>query len=398
VKTILLFVDRLQKSFGASVAVSELARRIHNRGIDVRVFATTCGPEYEWLEPQLIIPTVKALASAIEKFDNPLVVVHSSPFMELIAETGIPYIVWEHGNVDPAFVIGDCSERERQLAFKKEHVYPRARDVICVSEFSRYDIGLSSARVIVNGCDHVPNCKTKSLDEVGLTKRPLRVGTMARLGVGESAYKGFEEFCKLVEGARAAGVDLEASVFGAGTEKDASVFREANISVLLNQDDDAKWNWLRSLDVYVSCSLLESFNLPVVEAQASGVPALALDTGGHPETTPLIFGSLTDMLLFLRSLAVQREHVFELGRSAYHFVRGRFLWERTVDQFLELAGIRESGFEAARPRIPVKSPPSTAAVLFHKTVYSYKRYGLKVTAEKVSTFVRRRMNRLTEKR
>jgi len=36
-------------------------------------------------------------------------------------------------------------------------------------------------------------------------------------------------------------------------------------------------------DVYATCSLWESFNIPVIEAQACGKPVVAFDMGPHPE-------------------------------------------------------------------------------------------------------------------
>jgi 1,2-diacylglycerol 3-alpha-glucosyltransferase len=36
-------------------------------------------------------------------------------------------------------------------------------------------------------------------------------------------------------------------------------------------------------DVYATASLLEGFNIPLVEAQACGKPVVAFDTGPHPE-------------------------------------------------------------------------------------------------------------------
>lgn len=47
--------------------------------------------------------------------------------------------------------------------------------------------------------------------------------------------------------------------------------------------DDELPYYYAACDLYATCSLWETFNIPIAEAQASGKPVIAFDTGPHPE-------------------------------------------------------------------------------------------------------------------
>lgn len=47
--------------------------------------------------------------------------------------------------------------------------------------------------------------------------------------------------------------------------------------------DEELPNYYAACDVYATCSLVEGFNMPLVEAQACGKPVVAFDIGPHKE-------------------------------------------------------------------------------------------------------------------
>lgn len=168
----------------------------------------------------------------------------------------------------------------------------------------------------------MPDLGTKGLaDMPAESGRPLRVGTLMRFGKGEAFNKGGHLYLKLVDGLDAA---------GAGTAVDAGDLAQRGIATHLNLTDEEKATYLRSLNVFISFSLWEGFNLPMVEAQALGTVALAFDTGAHPEVTPFVCRDVNDLRQQLLAFVGYRAHLLRCSAMAYRFVRQRFNWAASV--------------------------------------------------------------------
>src|SRR5207249_176830 len=157
--------------------------------------------------------------------------------------------------------------------------------VAATSRFIVNDCGWTAAKIIYCGCNHVPDMgvKTPSIDDGNRRTFRLRIGTLMRLGAAEARYKGSQEFIGLASRLKAAGVNAEFHVMGRGTQSDAMPFELKGIQVHTNASDASKIRYLRSLDIFVSLSKWEGFNLPLAEAQALGTLGLALAVGAHPE-------------------------------------------------------------------------------------------------------------------
>ena len=241
-----------------------------------------------------------------------------------------PTVVFEHGDPSPAFFDADADERQRIRSNKIVNVYPHVSGVLASSHFLRHDIEWLSAGVVPLGCDHVPDLGPKDLT-LNAHRRalPLRVGTLMRLGEGESKYKGVELFADLVETSRSRG-GIEFAIMGRGTEDDRDRWEALGVEVHLNASDDERARYLRDLDVLVSPSMWEGFNLPLVEAQASGTVGMAFDVGAHPETTPYLMSNLDDAADLLGVWCDDREELARASRSAYRFARSKFTWDETA--------------------------------------------------------------------
>jgi hypothetical protein len=87
---------------------------------------------------------------------------------------------------------------------------------------------------------------------------------------------------------------------------------------------------LRDLDVLFSPSLWEGFNLPVVEAAASGTVGVAFDIGAHPETTPFLVKDLNDFKVLLETWMHDRLLLSQASRAAYSFARNKFRWSESA--------------------------------------------------------------------
>jgi alpha-1,6-mannosyltransferase len=105
-------------------------------------------------------------------------------------------------------------------------------------------------------------------------------------------------------------------------------------------DRDAYATALASADIYVTAGAHETFGLAVVEAQASGLPVVGVDSGALRERVPVGTGrlgpvgdanALADNIL---AVAAERSTMGAAGRQ--HVVNAGFGWERTFELMLRL--------------------------------------------------------------
>lgn len=331
--TLLYLTYRMQAGFGVDVVVANLAQQLLPLGTRVVVGCLEDDGSYPHIPTHTLKPTLEAVTALAEQVQPDAIVAHTTPFFELLPQLQRrwPCWAWEHGDPSPEFFDHDIAERQRIKEHKQQHVYPAITGVIAISHFIRADIGHPAAQVIYNGCDHAPAVPAKGQQDLSMSPRkPLKVGTLMRLGTGEARYKGNALFCDFAEQARAAGVNAEFCVMGRGTAQDAKAFRRAGMQVHLNASAEEKWRYLRELDVFISCSQWEGCNLPLVEAESQGTLGLALDTGAHPEVTPFVMSSLGDALSLVQRCAEDRALLLRHSRTAWHFVRQRFTWHQAA--------------------------------------------------------------------
>jgi hypothetical protein len=118
---------------------------------------------------------------------------------------------------------------------------------------------------------------------------------------------------------------------GRGTEADGDEWREVGVTPILNAPDDAKAEYLRTLDVFVSPSMWEGFNLPIVEAQALGTVGIGFDVGAHPETALHLASSISDAISMIEHWNSDRKHLALACERAYQYVRTQFDWDLTAE-------------------------------------------------------------------
>jgi glycosyltransferase involved in cell wall biosynthesis len=329
------------RGFGVPVVVSEIGRRLANVGLPVLVGAMETGEDTPGLHVEQVPAEARAVAALAHREGCDTIVAHTSPFFELLPELAGDFKcwAWEHGDPTPAFFETDRHARQQVIEDKRRRVYPAVQGLLAVSDFLRSELQWGPCRVIHNGVDHVPDLGPKSLSTwLCRDTRRLRVGTLMRLGPGEARYKGNAIFMRIKTISERARLSCDFAVMGRGTQSDAEPFREQGIEVRLNADEHEKWEYLRGLDVFLSCSLWEGFNLPLAEAQALGTVGLAFDIGAHPEVTPLLMGGVPDVVRQLRAYARDSALLRAHSSRAYSFVRGRFSWRQAAHEFLGAIG------------------------------------------------------------
>ena len=244
------------------------------------------------------------------------------------------------GDPSPELFDRDRAARHAERQRKQTQCYPAADAIVAISRFVRHDIGYEVGRqpevLIYNGCDHAPDLGPKTATEITPAGRPLRVGTLARLGSGEAHYKGTAEFIGMIGALRDRGIGVTPCFLGRGTMDEAARFTREGFEVHLNASDGQKWEYLRSLDVFVSCSRWEGFNLPLVEAQALGTVSLALNVAAHPEVTDKTFVDISALIRHVVCYHADRELLHRDSMHAYQVTRAKFRWEEAADHLEDL--------------------------------------------------------------
>jgi len=334
---IVFLTQKMSPGFGVAVVVEQVSRRLAAMGHAVTVGCLEREGVFPDLDIQVVDPHPGRFLEWISGFNCRAVAAHASPFFELLPSIAsrFPCYAWEHGDPTPDFFQEDREIRQAMMDHKRKAVYPRTSGVFAISEFVRHEIQYPLARVLYNGCDHVPDMGPKGrFSSRGVRGRPLTVGTLTRLGAGEAHYKGIAHFRLLKDACDRQGLPVRFEVMGRGSEADAVPLREQGIEVRINADESEKAAYLRRLDLFVSCSQWEGFNLPLVEAQAMGTAAMAFEVGAHPEVTPLLMGNFQDAVALIEAYVRRPELLAEHAAACYRFVRRRFRWNDTVVRFL----------------------------------------------------------------
>lgn len=328
---VLLLCYRVARGYGVDAVVLEHARGLRELGHEVHIVCVEKAASQTDKFVQTIIPASKVFQEFLKTFRPTHVIAHTEPWMSLLAEVrerNFAAYVWEHGDPTPELIPSQTTQRQAEKDHKLMNVYPRVDQVFAISEFVRSDIRWPLAQVVYNGLDR----KLLSM-EVRLCRSSadrLKVGTLMRLGQGEAQYKGAAIFLSLVDRLRSGDAPIDFFLMGKGNEKDAESYRSQGIAVHLNASEIEKKEYLQGLDLFVSPSLWEGFNLPLVEAQTVGTPALAFDVGSHPEVTPLIFSTLDEMVGFLRSVSSSPALLDPHAQNARKFVERRFSYSVAI--------------------------------------------------------------------
>ncbi|MCK5669735.1 MAG: glycosyltransferase, partial [Gammaproteobacteria bacterium] len=121
-------------------------------------------------------------------------------------------------------------------------------------------------------------------------------------------------------------------VLGKGSEADKAALEEKSIKVILNATRAELIKTYMIVDLVVSFSKWEGFNLPLVEAQTFSKPAFALDCCVHAEVTENVFENL---LTLVKAIAMHdKESLCALGEKANTFVQ-QYTWKKNTDTLIE---------------------------------------------------------------
>lgn len=348
---ILMAAPVMARGFGLPEVIAALVPELTALGVPCEVACLSSDGLFTGFPIHEVDPTGEAVLALARQIGADVVIAHGSPFFEVLPDLRphLRTVVYEHGEPPPV-LFDDEVDRAERARYKEAHVYANVDDVVAISEFIRDEIGWPDATVIPNGVDHIADLGTKVWLPPRQADAQLRVGLLMRLGEGEAKYKGNDVLPALRSLTEQAGVSARWEVMGRGSDADALKLAAEGFFVHLNATNEEREAYLRGIDVFVTLSKWEGCNLPLVEAAALGTPALALDTGAHPEFTPLCFASLELMAAQLRAYADDPVLLREHGDLCYRYVRGGMSWPDSAAALVRLLGASPTTGAAGRGR------------------------------------------------
>lgn len=295
-----------------------------------------------------------AFKRALEEHDPAFVHAHElypsgAAAVSLASRSGVPVIVTVHGSdlysnlAHPSWKAALCD------------VASRAAVVVCVgsqlAEDSAHELGIARDQIRV-----IPDAFDDSVYR--LCERPAHDGPVRLLSVGRLVpEKGHDLLLEAVAQILAGGTDVELEIVGGGDLESDLRVKAAALSLL----DRVKFRGplsgesmraaMQRADLYVQASRREGFGLALVEAMATGLPAVATDSGGPGEiltsevgvlVVPGQVGALTEGI----QSALRRRETFEpavISRSVATRFGSAAVGAQLATLYAEVAEGRGSG-------------------------------------------------------
>jgi glycosyltransferase involved in cell wall biosynthesis len=398
----------MAKGYGVDVVVSHLSKGLVDAGHAVAIGCIDSDGFYCDQKIYKIAGTQASVLALLNGLRPDVVIIHTVPFFEQLPvlkdrvrklswANSLKWVVWEHGDPFPELFPDQQKERELEKKIKQEKVYPEADALVVISEFIGRDIGFSgdtpSKTLIYNGADHAPDFGQKSLGVEISQAGPIRVGILSRIGKGEQFYKGTSRFHNVLEILKDRGVPVVGSFMGRGEEEYARELRESGYEVHLNASEEQKWQFLRKIDIFVSSSRWEGFNLPLVEAQAVGTLSMAFDCGAHSEVCEYVFQSEKEMADTIERFYGDRQSLYEASKRAYQFSRTKFRWSTFSTKAIELlAEFDDKNTTGLATQVFELSLRVKAILFFGRVEFFIKKYGVFGVFKKLFSRALKRFN------
>ncbi|MGY5810816.1 glycosyltransferase family 4 protein [Rhizobium sp. LEGMi198b] len=352
--------ERLLLGYGVDLVVDQYASLLTKGGHDVVVFCQKLDRSVPRpyrvvdLSGQKTPLTTSSMPRNIMNFaayfndqDIDVWVVNTPPFYDVTPLLRAPVVIIEYGTPPAHFFAPEIGRNlKASVAYRFKRVFPklRAQDkILCISQSIWNWLPEKSravAAVVYLGCDHYSKAAAQEAQRFrdNLKFEPdavvvLWVGRV-QIKTDEQPYKGFSEFLGIAERARLAQPKLRFVVVGRGGDDEAALLHAHNIEPCLNLPADQMSAAFAGSDIFVSTSHWEGLNLPLLEAQYQGTPAIAYRHGPHTEVvrdkeTGILVDDAEGFLKAILSLANDENERYRLASRAHAFA-ARFSWERSA--------------------------------------------------------------------
>jgi glycosyltransferase involved in cell wall biosynthesis len=214
--------------------------------------------------------------------------------------------------------------------------------VVAVCEAARRHMAAGVPRV----AHKVVTIRNGAHPPVGGETVPKRGFTLVSVGRLARA-KDFDTLLRAVAVARAAVPDLRLRIVGDGVEKRAlqRLCAELDLASVVRFCGERRdvGNWLRAADVFVLSSSTEGLPISMLEAMASGLPAIVTDVGALPELVALSGAgrivpprNVVQLARAIVEFAHRRHELAALGERASRCYHAHFTPDRMAGEYLSL--------------------------------------------------------------
>jgi len=246
---------------------------------------------YRFLLP-LDIPRARKSINYLKKYD--LIISHLYPMNWLASKAkrkyGTKYIFWYHGISDPNLQ-PYLYERIyfRLFIYLTQMTTKNADHIVSVSRYARDEFKQYAGKdseVIYNKPDlskyHRGIDGSKIRAKWNLDSDPviLNVGRICPPKCAHLLIQAFQDVKKEIPDAKLILVGKPTYDYYCKQLQESA--DESTIFAGFVPDEELPY-YYAACDLYATCSLWETYNIPVAEAQASGKPVVAFDIGPHPE-------------------------------------------------------------------------------------------------------------------
>lgn len=414
--------ERMTLGFGVDVVIHEQAMRLVKRGYSVTVFPVWKTDLYDD-QPYKIIPLtgnddspnfyspafMKQSFDIINAHDIGIWMIHTPPFYFWLPHFHAPVIMVEHGTPPGKFfAYRQGRHLDMQTRKRQRHVFRNMRPgdgLVSISEYIRSELPADVQRstlVIHNGADHYPKATQQEIKEfrqlAGVEPSDVLTVWVGRIQPVKDPqpYKGLNHLLRLGRKIQNEKNLIKLIAVGRGDESAGSVLLGAGIQSFFNLPREKMAAVYAAADIFLSTSMWEGFNLPLVEAQFQGTPVIALKLCAHPEVVAdgfsgVLVSAQADLFDAMVALARDPERRRQLGIGAARHV-AEFSWDRNVDKLEKLIQDSMKVFYSKESVAPVRVElKKNRKYYLDHADYLYHQFGWKTFVKECFGWVKRRI-------
>lgn len=358
---IAFITDRMIKGHGVDLVVDRLADGLAKKDYICKVYCNyfdetfISRKSYDIINLPSVKPTnpiifekrVRKLSKYFNSKEIDLFIINTFPFYSLIPLLKKPVIAIDYGIISTKDLPLRRKLFYKYMQFSQNISYFRKADkIVSISKFLLESLPKylrKKADYIYPGCNHYQQKKIYKEDvknfreNLGINPEDILLLYVGRLNPTNQPYKGVEELIEIFHKVSLKLKNIKLLMLGYGSKNDEEYLKNQGILAISNAPEELMPLVYSSCDIYVTCSKWEGFDLPVVEAQSFGKPAICYSTGAHPEVllnekTGFTVSNNLEFIKKLNSTTTDNKLRENMGKNAISYSK-KFYWENTINSY-----------------------------------------------------------------